>query len=82
MSGATGGPLPVDRISWAAWRVAEDGRVEVAATLSPEDEEGEPERVRRDYPTLDAAAGELGESFREVVERVLGEGLRQGRWRP
>ena len=75
-------PLPADRISWVAWRVTEDGRVQVAATLSPADDQSEPERARREYPTLEAAAGELGGSFREVVERVLAEGLRQGRWRP
>ncbi len=75
-------PLPTERISWAAWRVADDGRVQVAATLVPADGEGEPERARREYPTLEAAADELGDGFREVVERVLGEGLRQGRWRP
>lgn len=73
---------PSDRISWAAWRVTDDGRVRVVATLAPEDGEDEARRSRREYPTLEAAADELGDSFREVVERVLAEGRRQGRWRP
>lgn len=77
-------PIPPDRVSWAAWRVADDGRVEVVATLVPADGDGDgdPERRRRAYPTLEAAAEELGAGFRDVVERVLAEGLRQGRWRP
>lgn len=75
-------PLPADRISWAAWRVADDGRVEVVATLVPAGEGAGPERERREYATLEAAAEELGGSFREVVERVLAEGRRRGRWRP
>lgn len=75
-------PLPTDRISWAAWRVADDGEIQVVATLAAPDGEGDPERARRSYPTLEAAAEELGGSFREVVERVLAEGRRQGRWRP
>lgn len=69
-----------DRISWAAWRVTDDGRVRVVATLEGED--GEPERTRREFSTLEAATDELGASFRDVVERVLAEGRRQGRWRP
>lgn len=68
-----------ERISWAAWRVADDGGIETAVTLVGDDG---PERVRRDFPTLEAAAEALGESFREVVESVLAEGRRQGRWRP
>lgn len=76
------GRLPADRVSWASWRIADDGRVQVVATLAPPDGDGEPERARREYPTLEAAADELGPGFREVVERVLAEGLRQGRWRP
>lgn len=69
------------RISWAAWRVTDDGAVRVVATLA-DPEEDAPARERREYPTLEAAAEELGEGFREVVERVLAQGLRQGRWRP
>ena len=68
-----------ERISWGAWRVADDGSVETVLTLVADDG---PERVRRNFPTLEAAAEALGGSFREVVESVLAEGRRQGRWRP
>lgn len=68
-----------ERTLWAAWRVAPDGSLEVAATL----ETGEGiDRQRWEYPSLAAAAEELGESFRDVVERALGEGHTRGRWRP
>ena len=68
-----------ERIVWGAWRVAEDGGIETVLTLEGGDGF---ERRRRDFPTLDAAAEALGPGFREVVETVLAEGRRQGRWRP
>lgn len=68
-----------DRLVWAAWRVAEDGTIRVSATLEVDDGH---RREQWDYATLEAAAEELGKSFRQVVERALGEGHRQGRWRP
>lgn len=74
--------LSAESISWAAWRVTDEGRVQVVATLVRGDEDEDPERARREYATLEEAARDLGESFRDVVERVLAEGLRQGRWRP
>lgn len=67
------------RTVWAAWRVARDGSLEVSATVETGDGH---ERERWDYPTLEAAAADLGESFREVVGNALAEGHRQGRWRP
>lgn len=77
MTGGGGGRR--ERTVWAAWRVARDGSLEVSATV--EAAEGR-ERERWEYPSLEAAADELGESFREVVEKALGEGHRRGRWRP
>lgn len=74
--------LPADRVSWAAWRVTDEGRVQVVATLARSGEDEDLPRARRDYATLEAAAADLGEGFRDVVERVLAEGRRQGRWRP
>lgn len=74
--------LPADQVSWAAWRVTDEGRVQVVAILARSGEDEDLRRARRDYATLEAAAGDLGESFRDVVERVLAEGRRQGRWRP
>lgn len=74
--------LSADQVAWAAWRVTDTGRVRVVATLAADRKDAGPERRRREYPTLEAAAGELGDGFREVVERVLAEGRRQGRWRP
>lgn len=68
-----------ERTVWAAWRVARDGSLEVSATVEAD---GGHERERWEYPSLEAATGDLGESFREVVEKALGEGHRQGRWRP
>ena len=74
--------LCAESISWVAWRVTDEGRVQVVATLVRGDEDEGPERARREYATLEEAARDLGESFRDVVERVLAEGRRQGRWRP
>lgn len=68
-----------EKIVWGAWRVAEDGSIETVLTLASG--EGH-ERRRHDFPTLEAAGEELGAGFRRVVESVLAEGRRQGRWRP
>lgn len=68
-----------DRTVWAAWRVADDGRLEVSATLEAGDGY---RREQWEYTSLEDAAEDLGDTFREVVERVLGEGRRKGRWRP
>lgn len=68
-----------ERTVWAAWRVARDGSLEVSATV--EAEEGH-RRERWEYASLEDAAADLGGSFRDVVERALGEGHRRGRWRP
>lgn len=67
------------RLIWAAWRVAEDGSLELSATLEAADGH---ERQLWSYDGLEEAAGELGPGLREVVERALAEGHRQGRWRP
>lgn len=81
-AGRTSDPEPErGRIVWAAWRVAEDGSIQVSATLDREEGEGY-HRERWDFPSLAAAADALGPGFRDVVERVLEEGRRQGRWRP
>lgn len=64
---------------WLAWRVTEGGEVQTRMTRRRDDELV---RVARDYDSLEEAAAELGPAFREVVERVLGEGTRRGRWRP
>lgn len=66
-------------VAWAAWRVADDGAIETVLTVEAD---GGHERVRREFPTLEAAAEALGGSFRDVVEKVLADGRRQGRWRP
>lgn len=68
------------RVVWGAWRVADDGAIETVLTLSAEG--GGYERIRRDFPTLEAAADALGPGFRSVVASVLAEDRRQGRWRP
>lgn len=67
------------RLIWAAWRVAEDGSLELSATLEAEDGR---ERELWSYDGLEEAAGELGSGLREVVERALADGHRHGRWRP
>lgn len=67
------------RIRWGSWRIEDDGSVRVVLTLEVE---GELEREERRFPSLEAAAEALGESFGEVVRRAVSEGHRQGRWRP
>lgn len=64
---------------WLAWRVTGSGEVQTRMTRT---RDGELVRVARDYDSLEEATAELGPGFREVVERVLEEGARQGRWRP
>jgi hypothetical protein len=79
------GPAPGTRrrIRWAAWRVTDDGRIQVSATLDPGDDGSEDlQRQLWEYSTLEEAESSLGAGFREVVERVLAAGRRQGRWRP
>lgn len=73
MSGSEG------ELIWLKWRVAEDGSVQVVETREAE---GETVRERRDADSLDAAAGRYGEDFRELVEKVVESGSRQGRYRP
>lgn len=71
------------RVRWAAWRVTDDGRIQVSATLDPgSDGEEDLQRELWEYSTLEEAESSLGAGFREVVERVLAAGRRQGRWRP
>lgn len=68
-----------EKIVWGAWRVAEDGTIETILTLESGDGY---ERRRLDFPTLEEAGEQLGAGFRRVVEKVLAEGRRRGRWRP
>lgn len=70
-----------ERILWAAWRVTEDGHIEVSATLSSRDGD-EHARELWEFPSLESATAALGDGFRDVVERVLAAGRSQGRWRP
>lgn len=72
-------PETRERIVWGAWRVAEDGTIETVVTLEAD---GGNERRRLEFPSLEAAGEALGGSFRGVVEKVLAEGRRRGRWRP
>lgn len=71
--------LDRDDVIWAAWRRTEDGRIRTALTV--QSAEGL-RREQREYPDLEAATAELGESFREVVEKVREAGGDRGRWRP
>lgn len=64
---------------WLTWRAEEDGRFRIVETR---EREGEIVRERRDADSLDDAAGRYGENFRELVEKVLESGSRQGRYRP
>lgn len=68
-----------ERILWGAWRVADDGGLEIVLTLEGEDG---PERRRLDFASLEAAERALGTGFRDVVEKVLAADRRRGRWRP
>lgn len=70
---------PDGELVWLKWRVAEDGSVQVVETR---DADGESVRERRDADSLDEAAARYGEDFRELVEKVLESGSRQGRYRP
>lgn len=64
---------------WLKWRAEEDGSLQV---LETRERDGEIVRERRDADSLDDAAGRYGEAFRELVEKVLESGSRQGRYRP
>ena len=66
-------------LRWAAWRVEEDGSVRAMLVFA---EAGEIAREEVRYETLAEAGEQLGASFREVVQRAVAEGHRQGRWRP
>ena len=66
-------------LRWAAWRVEEDGSVRAMLVFA---EDGELARQEVRYDTLAEAGEQLGASFREVVQRAVSEGHRQGRWRP
>lgn len=66
-------------VAWAAWRLADEGRIQVVVTVRTD---GGTRRVRRDYADLEAAAVELGESFRTIVEKVREADGDRGRWRP
>ena len=68
-----------ERPVWAKWRVDSDGGVQVVATYKTDDGFDQSELS---YESLEMAAGDLGDSFREVVEKVMAEGGRAGRWRP
>lgn len=70
---------PEGELIWLKWRVADDGSVQVVETREAD---GETVRERRDADSLDDAAGRYGEGFRELVEKVLESGSRQGRYRP
>lgn len=69
----------VDELIWLKWRADEDGTLQIVETR---EREGEIVRERHDADSLDDAAGRYGEGFRELVEKVLESGSRQGRYRP
>lgn len=69
----------MDGLIWLKWRVTADGPVEIVETR---ERDGEIVRERRDAPSLDDATERYGEDFREIVEKVLESGSRQGRYRP
>ena len=73
------GTNPGRELRWAAWRVEEDGSVRTMLVFA---EGGEIAREEVRYETLAEAGEQLGASFREVVQRAVSEGHRQGRWRP
>ncbi len=64
---------------WAKWRIDDAGGVEVVATYRAPDGFT---RQEFKYASLELAVDELGESFKEVVDRVLEVGGGAGRWRP
>lgn len=69
----------MDRLLWLKWRVRGDGAVQVVETR---DRDGELVREERQDESLETAAERYGEDFRELVEKVLESGSRQGRYRP
>lgn len=68
-----------DELIWLKWRAEEDGTLQI---LETREREGEIVREQREIDTLDEAAGRYGDGFRELVEKVLESGSRQGRYRP
>jgi hypothetical protein len=68
-----------EKIIWGRWRLEDDGRLEVAVTYEIQ---GGYETRQLSFDSLDAATEVLGDSFREVVSKVSGEGYSTGRWRP
>ncbi len=68
-----------DKIIWAKWRLHEDGRVEVVATLG---EPGSYFQRGTFYGSLDDAVEVLGSGFRDVVDRSVEAGSKAGHWRP
>jgi hypothetical protein len=64
---------------WAKWRLDDDGTVSIVATYA--EGSGYVQR-KRSFDSLDQAAAELGDSFRDVVELALEAGSQRGRWRP
>lgn len=72
-------PEGATELRWAAWRVEEDGAVRAMLTF---DAGGELEREEVSFASLAEAEERLGDGFRDVVERAVSEGHRQGRWRP
>lgn len=69
----------VGELIWLKWRAQEDGSLQIVETR---EREGEIVRERRDADSLDDAAGRYGEGFRELVEKAVESGSRQGRYRP
>ena len=69
----------IQRPIWAKWRIDEGERVVVTGTYREGDG-----FVRREmvFDDLEDAERALGRSFREVVDQVVAEGRRAGRWRP
>jgi len=69
----------VAELIWLKWQAEEDGSLQI---LETRERDGEIVRERRDADSLNDAAGRYGEAFRELVEKVLESGSRQGRYRP
>lgn len=69
----------MDGLIWLKWRVDDDGSLRI---VEIRERDGEVVGERRDAESLDAAADRYGEEFRELVNRVVASGSRQGRYRP
>lgn len=68
-----------DELIWLKWRVEEDGGLQIVETR---ERDGDVVRERRDAESMDEAARRYGEEFRDLAEKVLESGSRQGRYRP